>query len=392
MKLIEFSEVNYKLLIIIIFPISKTIEHFVKKLYLKEENLLFMQFRYYISYIFSFIFLLIIKQKNKPSTIIPLSLNAESENNIRHLSKTSQITNEISQLKKNMDKKRKIKSIIFLIVLSIINLLCYVYKYIFEEEEYEFTKQSIGVFYDIIFFTLLSFFILKQKLYKHHFVSLILISFLLLSLFAISIIYNDKNVIIHSTLYYIGFSFGFSLFDVLGKKYFNECFNTPFFMLTIIGTINAIALLIYDIFVYFFKRDISGVIIGFQENINNIADVFAFILDLILDFIWNIGIWLTIYYFTPCHFFISEYFSEYINYSMNSINSKEDFYSISNVIIFSIAYFIIICCCLVFNEVIILNFCSLDYNTKKRIKERMQIDECAPTDESLAPSFDNDSE
>ena len=98
MKLIEFSEVNYKLLIIIIFPISKTIEHFVKKLYLKEENLLFMQFRYYISYIFSFIFLLITKQKNKSSTIIPLSLNAENENNIRHLSKVSQITNEISQL------------------------------------------------------------------------------------------------------------------------------------------------------------------------------------------------------------------------------------------------------------------------------------------------------
>ena len=84
--------------------------------------------------------------------------------------------------------------------------------------------------------------------------------------------------------------------------------------------------------------------------------------------------WLTVYYFTPCHFFISEYFSEYINYWMNSINSKEDFYSIYNVIIFSIAYFIIICCCLIFNEVIILNFCGLDYNTSKRIKEREMND------------------
>ena len=233
---------------------------------------------------------------------------------------------------------------------------------------------------------------MKQKLYKHHFVSLILISFLLLVLYVISIIYNDKNIIFHSTIYYISFSFGFSLLDVLGKKYFNECYNTPFFLLTVIGTINAIALLIYDIFAYYFKRDISGVIIGFQENINNVADVFSFILDLILDFIWNIGIWLTIYYFTPCHFFISEYFSEFINYWMNSINSKEDFYSIYNFIIFSIAYFIIICCCLVFNEVIILNFCNLDYNTKKRIKERMAIDESAPTDESIAPSLDNENE
>ena len=27
-------------------------------------------------------------------------------------------------------------------------------------------------------------------------------------------------------------------------------------------------------------------------------------------------------------------------------------------------------CCLVFNEVVILNFCKLDYNTAKRIRER----------------------
>ena len=43
-----------------------------------------------------------------------------------------------------------------------------------------------------------------------------------------------------------------------------------------------------------------------------------------------------------------------------------------NIVIFSIAYFINFFCCLVFNEVIILNFWGLDYNTNKRINERIQ--------------------
>ena len=38
--------------------------------------------------------------------------------------------------------------------------------------------------------------------------------------------------------------------------------------------------------------------------------------------------------------------------------------------VFSITYFIIICCIIIFNEIIILNFCGLDYNTKKWIKQR----------------------
>ena len=40
-------------------------------------------------------------------------------------------------------------------------------------------------------------------------------------------------------------------------------------------------------------------------------------------------------------------------------------------------------CTLVFNEVLILNFCKLDLNTKKRIEERMKADENFIKDEHL---------
>ena len=271
MKLIEFSELNIKLLVILIFPVFNTIELYSKKLYLTDDNLLFMPFRHYISYIFSFIILLIAYQKNK--SLSP-ELDEEDEENNKYLSMNNKLANEIPRIIEKRDKTRKIKSLMFLITLSIINLWCYLYIFIFSDIKYEFAKQSIGVFFDIGFYTLLSFLILKQKLYKHHFFSLIVIAVLLLALFIISIFYMDKNKIFHSCIYYCFYSFNFSLWDVLGKKYFNESYNTPYFMLTVVGSINAIVLLIYDIFAYYFNRNISGVIIGFQKNIKNALKFF----------------------------------------------------------------------------------------------------------------------
>jgi hypothetical protein len=149
-------------------------------------------------------------------------------------------------------------------------------------------------------------------------------------------------------------------------------FNTPYFMMLVIGSVNIILVLIYDTFAYNFNPEISGVIIGLKVNINSVGSFFEFCLDIIVEFIWNLGIWLTIYYLTPCHYFISEYISEYVYYILSAIESNEGFYSTANIVIFSISYFINFLCCLVFNEVIILNFFGLDYNTSKRIKERIK--------------------
>ena len=56
---------------------------------------------------------------------------------------------------------------------------------------------------------------------------------------------------------------------------------------------------------------------------------------------------------------------------ISALESLEGFYSKINIAIFSISYFINFFCCLVFNEVIILNFFGLDFNTKKRIEQRI---------------------
>ena len=142
----------------------------------------------------------------------------------------------------------------------------------------------------------------------------------------------------------------------------------------IIGLVNTTGIFLYDLIAYNTNPDISGVIIGLKDNINSVGDVFLFILDLLIQCIWNLGFWLTIYYFSPCHTFISDFISNIFFYIKNSIEKDDELYSTKYAVIFSIAYFIVLFLILIYNEVIIVNFLGFDYNTIKRIKEREKTD------------------
>jgi len=392
--LIEFSELNIKLLIPLIFPICKIIELYVQKLYLNEDNddnRYFISFRYFSSYIFAIIFLLIVqyRSKSKKNIIFSEELIKEREEIYQYFSKER--ISEVELTSKIIDKRRKLKSGIFLTILCVIGLLSDIYKIIFNEYEYDEVQHSLGVFLYIGFFILLSYLILKQKLYKHHFISAGVTGFVLLILFFILISIDDNKKKINffgCFLYYFFFALLFSLYDILGKKYMNDFNHIPYFIMSIIGPINSFLLLIFDIYAYFYYRDISGIIIGFQKNINNALNLFGFLLALILEFFANLGIWLTIYHFTPCHFFISEYMKELYNvfYRMERLDVK--------VIPISIAYLINMFFILVFNEVIILNFWNLDYNTKKRIQQRTKLEHsnAITIDENYKASLNVDSD
>ena len=79
------------------------------------------------------------------------------------------------------------------------------------------------------------------------------------------------------------------------------------------------------------------------------------------------GIQLTIYYFTPCHFIISESISQIISTFVNDTDSE---YSVYEKVIIHSLFIIILFATLIYNEVIIIKICSLNYNTKKYIRLR----------------------
>ena len=125
--LIEFSDFNPKLLILFIYPIFLKIQDHTKILYLDEnkDNFLFRTFRYFTSYIFAFIPLLIIKRraKNNNKGIINKVKELKEEND--------EIKNKVLPDKVIISKKRKImkkkyKNILYLGILCITILCIYI--------------------------------------------------------------------------------------------------------------------------------------------------------------------------------------------------------------------------------------------------------------------------
>ena len=123
--LIEFYELNYKLLIFLIFPLFSTIEDYAKKLYLTKNNFMYKMFLYFLSYNFSFVFLLIFLRKNKKKSIIyqKIDLNQNGDNNyLENIQSQKSIDlGLIKDLDQKIGRKKKIRSFLFILILCIIN-------------------------------------------------------------------------------------------------------------------------------------------------------------------------------------------------------------------------------------------------------------------------------
>ena len=377
---IEFT-FNPKLFFLIIFPISKEVEKFISPLYLSNDPNLFKIFRAFLSNEFSFIFLLIIKCINKSNKKEII----KEENDKIDESDLTIVDIEI----KNVKKKNQAKSILFLFLLSLLYFGSYLFNYYVREKNVRLCRNSIGIIYELIILYILSKLILKEKYHKHHYLS---IAPICISLIVIFIIYlkelkEEKSSIFNAFWYFLVYYSLFGLFNVLIKKYFLLYFYSIYFVLLLIGAFVCIPMLIYDIFAFYLNKDASGVIIGFANNITSVKNFFLFIIDLLFLLMSNLGIFWTVYYFTPFHLIICEFISEIIYYYVRLIQLKtktgvekeinSDFkflYEKNNIIIFSIIFFINLICSLIFNEIIILTFCKLEHETKKYIKDRAELD------------------
>ena len=196
---------------------------------------------------------------------------------------------------------------------------------------------------------------------------------------------NDSEYSIYNSIwYYFVYYCLYGSFNILIKKYLSVYYYSLYFILLIMSTFSCFLMLFYDIVAFFANRKLSGIIVSFAENLNSVGSVFLFIVDLLFLFISNLGMFWTIYYFTPVHLIIVEFISELINYYIKLIqykqgqvidNGKYDFiFNTNNIALFSVIFLINLICSLIFNEIFILKFCKLEYNTKKYIKERAEND------------------
>ena len=196
--LIEFSEFNLKLLLFLIYPVFIRIQDFSSEAYIKEDkdNMLFITFRCYLSFILSGIPLLIFKMKTKTKNTI----EPEPKLNINEDDKDKNELNEIDIQLQKIKRIKIIKKILFLFLLSMLGLFSFYASFYFDSSDYSYSKYSVRTFFQITNFSVLSHFLLNQKLYKHHFISYGSITIMLIIIFVIS--YSYFNKLLFAVIYY----------------------------------------------------------------------------------------------------------------------------------------------------------------------------------------------
>ena len=362
-KIISCGRINKKIILIIVGGLFFSLQLYVESTSNifggdKNDYPIIYTMMYSICLCLSFSLLIIFnlynKKKNKQitSTIIE-----DTGNSIFLL-------NEMRQ-KKMISWKKKL---LWILLVSIIDYAAYIFSSIYwlENDNYVETLQT-----NIIFMSIFAYLILKLKLYRHHYLCIIVI---LIRGVSYTLIFNvfDKtfnekgNGIIPYVVSFVT-EIAFSLTYVIYKYYMLIKFIHPYEIMFFEG--------LFELFFSIITLIIANSF-GKLDNLSNFIGVFKGIEILIIiawilvSFIYHAILFKVIDTFSPFYIHISTIISEFI-----SIVTKEEKDLSPQKIAFYIFSFII---CpfmvLVFLEIIELNFCGLSYMTKKNIELRAQLD------------------
>ena len=387
--LIEFGIIDYKIIIPLIYPVFYQIRRLIHK---DDEKALFEFFTNFCGYLFSGIVYLIIKHRMKKLNSKNIEkinskndndkedsgkelVNVVTEKQFRLVSTIKFSENQLNLEKKKIDKINSKKQYIYVLSLVLIYLFpMFLDSYTLVNNFDIGTSSSISLFVSIFSNIILSKIILGEKIYSHQIFAsmIILISILIvIILFLIKAIHIESNIGVNIALITFISSF-YSLFNIMEKRYYNKFVDSPYHLMYVIGLFATILILVYEIFTVIIvgiDSNLNGIFYQFYKNCERFQYLYIliFISDILTAFIWLWGIQLTVYFFTPCHFIISESISQIISFFINDTISEYSDGEQATIIIF---FFIIIFATLIYNEVLIINICSLSNNTKKNINLR----------------------
>ena len=307
-----------------------------------------------ISDIFSFIPYIIYKVRSK--------FDFKTEN--KDINQCDTKFEYIYEEKENIEDVQEGKEKYILLIGLVFFANYYMFVYTFE------LKTNMWIMY-ILFTSIFYYLIFKAKLYKHHYLSIVII---LLAGFIIDIVLdNFKNEfskhllkIFLSLLRVILLSFDYVIIKyTIEKKY-----ASPYEIGLFNGIINLILFIIFAILdYYFFKLN------EYEEYFNHFNTTELLVIFGLM--ITQLGIYLSLFIIdkndSPCHIFIVFIFGQIAYYL------KED----KKVIVY-ICLAIILFFSLVFNEIIEIRICGLSHNTKKNIINRAQNE----VGDSLIPKID----
>ena len=396
--LFQFGKLNYKYLILLLFPIFQQGQIFFID-FEKNNNGLYKCFNDYLSMIFCGILYFITRyftktklqkekeklNKKKKKELKSLNEDLSSTGSIHKANKGINLYQllELEYLKKLLTNNKN--KYLYIILIAVFYFAGNIIRNIFYDNEEIQILKSMRIILLSTFLIIFSIKFLAFSLYIHQSFSLLILFLCLFIIIIESACYHkglNAKKFFKAFFYYFFYEIFYGIVDVLGKKYLIKFLDNIYFFLMKIGIISLIPILIYDIITYYAGVDdkYHGIIrlLFFKLNI---LDIF---LNLIFDILYLLGIWLTIFFFSPCHLIALLLLEEFFNiiiciyFSEYGVNEEiyKDIYNSEQEITFYFVYPVIFFALLIFNEIIILNFWGLNYNTKYYIirRERAESD------------------
>ena len=396
---IECGIINYKLIIPFMYPIFFQIR---RKIHENEEKPMLEFFTNYLGYLFSGLIYLIIKYRMKKKKVIldkdineneieeivvelnDVLLPNEDENTIiskgsfkkvKSLKKKKNTDNNQNELEKEkikkIQKKKLKRKYLYILILAIIYLIPMILD---AYNQYDFkTSSPVSLFFSIISYVILSRLILGMKIYSHQIFALIIILVSNIAIILLAFIGRKNEHIFLGLLFIFAIVVLYCLYNNLVKRYFNVYMGSPYYFMFIIGAMSICLIFPYEIITVlaFGKNtEFNGIFYQMEKNFKNTKLYpLIFIADILTAFLWITGIILTIYFFTPCHFIISESISQILS---AFISQNLDELSITKRVFIYILFFVIFLGSLIYNEIFIINIGSLSINTQKHIIRRQK--------------------
>ena len=221
--------------------------------------------------------------------------------------------------------------------------------------------------FDSLFLLLFSYYILKEKAYIHHFFSLI--GMIIIGIILTSINYYDSEVKFLEVFATLSIEIIYSLENVVCKYVMNTKYYTPYLICVSIGTLELIIFII--LLIIFTNVPISGIeymrhldnsyIDNFYKYMEKITfrEMILFIFLMFCRLLFFLFGLLLINAFTPLYLTLILIISEISFLFVEEYNWK--------IYLRGFFFIILIFLILIFTEIIELNVCGLQINTKKNI-------------------------
>jgi hypothetical protein len=285
--------------------------------------------------------------------------------------------NQLLIEKEKIEKKRTIKSFIFLILISFFNFFNFQIYDIAKiskpstYKQYYFYSISITIFF--LSTALMSYLLINYKIYRHQKISLIISPILSIIMFVLFIeeLGFEFDVIIYLTICLLLRSLRFILM-VLGKLYMERLYVTQFKLLSFFGIFGIILSFIANFidFSQFTENDSINQKLKNVFNDWNETNKYYFFGSIILWFIENHLIWFCISTFSPNHYIVFRNISS-ILVILKELKDEKGLNDHKTIISFFVLIGIFICG-LIFNEIIIIRICKCEKNTAEELYKRQK--------------------